>query len=294
MLKLKINNNLETTFKILFALIILLIATGCSKLQTDIPSAPPITIHKEGITNPNSSNFHGNLVRLNGWDMNTCMHCHASDYSGGIAETSCLNCHTNTGGPEACNTCHGDFNNITRIAPPKDLNKDTLTTSAGVGAHVKHLYDNQLGSEILCSTCHKVPQEVYDPGHVDSDLPAEVIFSELAIRNLGINSSYDYANISCSETYCHGNWEFLKDSSSFPVFYTADKMTGNNVSIIWNQVDGTQALCGSCHNLPPDGHQEAQLSGCGTCHSGIVDTNGEIVDSLRYKHMNGEKNVFGN
>ena len=97
---------LKFNIKILFAVSILLFVAGCSKLQTDIPSAPPITTHKSGIINPDSSNFHGNLVRLNGWNMSTCIQCHASDYSGGIAETSCLNCHTNTGGPEACNTCH--------------------------------------------------------------------------------------------------------------------------------------------------------------------------------------------
>lgn len=285
---------LKFNIKILFAVSILLYVAGCSKLQTDIPSAPLITTHKSGINNPDSSNFHGNLVRLNSWNMNTCMQCHASDYSGGIAQTSCMNCHTNTGGPEACNTCHGDFNDLDRIAPPKDINKDTLTTSPGVGAHVKHLYDNQLGSQILCSTCHNVPQDVYDPGHVDSDLPAEIIFGNLAIHNGGANANYNFSNATCSDVYCHGSFEFLKDSSSFPNFYTADKMTGNNVSIIWNQVDGTQAECGSCHDLPPQGHSPQTLEACGGCHSGIVDTDGNIVDSLSYKHINGMKNVFGN
>jgi hypothetical protein len=78
MLKIKIKNNLKTAFKTLSVAIIILIAMGCSKLHTDIPLAPAVTIHKEGITNPDSKNFHGNLVRLNGWDLLSCQQCHAS------------------------------------------------------------------------------------------------------------------------------------------------------------------------------------------------------------------------
>ena len=285
---------MKVLIKILLISIFLVYFAGCSKLNTDIPPAPQITTHKDGIKDPASPNFHGNLVRLNQWDMRPCQQCHAADYSGGIAEASCLTCHVFPKGPEACNTCHGDFSDISIIAPPRDIDKNTETDSVGVGAHVKHLYDNQRGSNIPCASCHRVPQVVYDPGHVDTDLPADIIFGELAIKNLGVNSSYNYDNATCSEVYCHGNWEFLKDSSAYQFAYTSDKITGNNVSVIWNQVDGTQAECGSCHNLPPEGHMEAQLSYCGTCHSGIVDENGEIVDSLRYKHLNGEKNVFGN
>ena len=217
------------------------------------------------------------------------------DYSGGIAESSCLTCHTNPGGPEACNTCHGDFNDVSRIAPPKDISKNTETDSAGVGAHVKHLYDNQLGSEILCSTCHKVPQEVYETGHVDSDLPAEVIFGNLAIHN-GANAVYNFSNATCSDAYCHGNWQFLKDSSSNQFIYTDSIMVGNSYAPKWNKVDGSEAVCGSCHSLPPTGHQnegnDPNATTCVNCHTGVVDANGNIIDQT--KHINGMKNVFGN
>ncbi len=295
MLKFKIKNNLKTTFKILFAVVILLTAAGCSKLNTDIPSAPVVTTHKAGIANPDSSNFHGNLVRFNGWDMLSCQQCHASDYSGGIAKSSCWDCHT-TGGPEACNTCHGDFNDISRIAPPRDVDKNTETDSAGVGAHVKHLYDNQLGSQILCSTCHKVPSEVYEDGHVDSDLPAEVIFSPLAIHNIAVNPVYNHPSATCSDVYCHGSYEFLKDSSSNQWIYTEDAIIGNAYTPKWNKVDGSEAVCGSCHLLPPTGHQntgnDPDATTCVNCHPGVVDANGNIIDQT--KHINGMKNVFGN
>ncbi len=293
MLKIKIKNNLKTAFKTLSVAIIILIAMGCSKLHTDIPLAPAVTIHKEGITNPDSKNFHGNLVRLNGWDLLSCQQCHASDYNGGIAEASCLNCHTNTGGPEACNTCHGDLNDLSRIAPPRDINKNTVTDSAGVGAHVKHLYDNQLGSQILCSTCHNVPQDYFDPGHaVDDPYPAEVIFGNLAIYDGGANAGYNFSNATCSDVYCHGSFEFLKatapDNHKFAFEDGADRMIGNNRSVVWNNVDGSQAECGSCHELPPVGHVPHNITACGTCHSGIFDGDGNLVDSLSYKHINGE------
>jgi hypothetical protein len=270
-----------------------LLIASCSELNDNITSKPDVQVHKKGILDTTSSNFHGMLVRELMWDLNNCKQCHASDYSGGITGSSCLTCHSQPDGPEACNTCHGDFENPDRIAPPEDTKNNYDSDSVGVGAHEKHLF-NSRGKDIFCSTCHKVPQSVYETGHVDDKLPAEINFSLVAVINLGSNSTYNYGTSTCSETYCHGNWEFLKDSSSNQFAYTADKMTGNNLSVVWNQVDGSQAECGSCHNLPPEGHIAAQLSACGGCHSGIVDSNGEIVDSLRYKHINGEKNVFGN
>ncbi len=296
MLIFKTRNSLMNSFKVLFASIILLAAAGCSKLHTDIPSAPVLTTHTTGIINPDSANFHGNLVRLGNWNLNACVQCHSSDYSGGIAEASCLNCHT-TGGPEACNTCHGDFNDLSRIAPPKDISKNTVTDSASVGAHVKHLYDNQLGSEILCSTCHQVPQDVYEPGHVDSDLPSEIIFGNIAIYDGGENASYNFSDATCSNVYCHGSFEFLKDSAGVNSFiYTDSLIVGNSFVPQWNKVDSTQAVCGSCHALPPTGHQsngpDPNATTCVTCHPGVVDVNGNIIDQT--KHINGMKNVFGN
>ncbi len=69
-------------------------------------------------------------------------------------------------------------------------------------------------------------------------------------------------------------------------------MVGNNFSAKWNQVDGSQAECGSCHGLPPTGHQASTLTACVNCHIGVVDNQGNIIDKT--KHINGVKNVFGN
>jgi hypothetical protein len=283
----------KTLIKILLPVLVFGIFAACSKLNEPIPLTPELTIHREGILDKDSPTWHGNLVRENSWNLRACQNCHSADYSGGITGSSCLTCHTQPSGPEACNTCHGNFTNPAIIAPPQDTNNNISTDSTGVGAHVSHLYQNDLASQIPCSTCHIVPQDYFDPGHaVDDPLPAEVIFSPLAIHNIAVNPVYDHPSATCSDTYCHGNWEFLKDSSSNQFAYTTDKMVGNNRSVVWNEVGVGQADCGSCHELPPQGHIPAEITDCGNCHTGIVDSDGNIIDTD--KHINGEKNVFGN
>ena len=283
------------TILVLISLAVLL--TSCSDLVEPSPTkAKELTIHKTGILDKNSPDFHGNLVRSNDWSLSTCIRCHGSDYKGGTAGESCLSCHTQANGPEACNTCHGNFNDPSMIAPPRDVSGNTNTDSLGVGAHYQHLYANNLGSDIECSTCHTIPGNYLDAGHLDSNLPAEIMFSNLAIANIASDASYDHSTGTCSNTYCHGNFEFLKDSadSKLQFIYTEDKMVGNNVDVLFNKVDGSQAECGSCHGLPPKGHIESDISNCGNvgCHIGIVDANGNIID--QEKHINGKKNVRGN
>lgn len=274
----------------IFLAIIALVAS-CSKLNEPVPLTPDLTIHKKGILEKVSPNWHGNLVRENGWDLKNCQHCHDADYSGGITGSSCLNCHNQPQGPEACNTCHGDFRDPSIIAPPQDTKGNVSTDSTGVGAHVTHLYQNDLGKQIPCSTCHVVPQNYFDPGHaVDDPLPAEVIFSPLAVYNIANNPMYDYSTATCSDTYCHGNWAFSSDSSSNYFAYEDSVMTGNNISVVWNEVGTGQAACGTCHGLPPTGH--IYHLACGTCHPGVVDDAGNIIN--KEKHIDGKINVFGN
>jgi hypothetical protein len=271
-----------------------LVIYSCSDLNEDNITPPvEISVHGPGILNKQSPNWHGNLVRNNKWDLHMCQQCHGANYSGGTTGASCLTCHTNTGGPEACNTCHGQFNNSQRIAPPRDINRDTATTFLGVGAHTKHLYENSLGNSVRCSTCHKFPQDYNSPGHVDSDLPAEVNLTRQATAHGADNAIYDHSDGSCANTYCHGNFTFYKDSTSLrnQSMYTSDKMTGISNTVIWNKVDGSQIKCGSCHGLPPTGHKQVELKDCTGCHREVVDANGNIIDKT--KHINGVINVYG-
>lgn len=283
--------------KILIGFSVVLMVSSCSKLEDTIaPPVPELVTHKDGNIDPQSPDFHGNIIRLNNWNMNDCVQCHGGDYTGGLVSVTCFTCHTEPTGPEACNTCHGDFDNINIIAPPQDTNNNTDTEIAGVGAHQVHMYDNDLGSTIECTTCHIVPDEFEDVGHIDTTPGAEINFNNLAVHNIASNPNYNSGSATCSNTYCHGNFEYLKDNApdnhKFAYEDGADRMVGNNQSVVWNDVGGSQAECGSCHGLPPIGHrQDYTRTSCGTCHSGIFDKDGNLVDSLSYKHINGEIDV---
>ena len=80
------------------------------------------------------------------------------------------------GGPEACNTCHGDFVNPLLIAPPRALNGAILPSERGVGAHTKHLSGNLIGKAVECSECHTLPNGFNDPIHIDQTPGAELVF----------------------------------------------------------------------------------------------------------------------
>jgi predicted CxxxxCH...CXXCH cytochrome family protein len=268
---------------------------SCSEIQPDITPPTKVSLHKEGVKDPASPNFHGQLVKQNNWNLKVCQQCHASNYTGGTAKASCLDCHRQPGGPEACNTCHGDYSNPFSIAPPRDLSGGISETSRGVGAHTKHLGGNQIGGVVECSVCHNIPRGYSDVGHIDDSPSAEVIFSGLAVKNVSSNPVYNYSQISCSNTYCHGNFSFSKDASPYKFAYTQDQMIRNNSSPIWNQVDGTFLKCNSCHGKSesdpyPVGHINSSNNLCANCHPGVVDYQGNIID--KEKHINGKINVF--
>lgn len=249
-----------------------------------------VKIHQGDINNPTSAGFHGRYIASQNWSMSSCTLCHGTNYSGKVASPSCNTCHKNPGGPEACNTCHGSFANPLLIAPPTDLARNIDTKFAGVGAHSDHLISAKMGALTVCNDCHIVPSSYSSAGHIDNTPKAELFFQKKNIFEIG-NGSYDFTSNKCSNTYCHGGFVFTKSNSQYPFAYSADKIEGNNYQPIWNKVDGSQILCGSCHGLPPKGHMESTLESCATCHSGVVDRYGKIIDAT--KHMNRKVNVFG-
>ncbi|MGD8780228.1 MAG: CxxxxCH/CxxCH domain-containing protein [Ignavibacteria bacterium] len=250
-----------------------------------------ITVHKEGIVNSSSDSFHGKFLLNNSWNLSGCKSCHGSTYSGGIASPTCNNCHSQPDGPEACNTCHGDFNDADKIAPPNSIAGSSSTSDRGVGAHDTHLFNAAIANVAACEECHVVPAELNSDGHLDSDGMAEVDFSG-SIFSSPSAPSYSATSLQCSNTYCHGNFVFSKEESDYPTIYTEDQIAGNNFSLTWNNVGQGEAECGSCHNLPPTGHTSYSIEKCVFCHGGVVDSEGNIIDPA--KHINDEKNVFGN
>ncbi len=281
---------------LLSVLILGLVIAGCSDLQKNIPTTPQLSVHQPGNLDPASPNFHGNVVKANNWSMKECQNCHAADYSGGTTGASCKSCHKAPQGPEACNTCHGNFADTTYtfIAPPRDVNGDTSTASLTVGAHTSHLYNNTLGNTIPCNTCHVVPSSVYASGHLDATPDNIITLSGTAITNIASNASFDPNAGTCANTYCHGNFKYRKSSavSTNQFAFTDSVMVGNNVTVQWNKVDGSQAVCGSCHDLPPKGHiGPIPLTECFTCHGNVVDENGNIINQSL--HINGTADVRG-
>lgn len=260
---------------------------------------PAISVHSFRPTGSDSvyPNVHGAFIRKNGWNMDGCKTCHGTNYSGGISSPTCQTCHKSSNGPEACNTCHGNFNDgiltdSTRLAPPRTVLSED---NSAAGAHVSHLYENDLTANVDCEQCHVVPNKVNDPGHIiPGATHATLTFGDLA-KNLGADPSYNYDNKKCSNVYCHGNFTFFKDSTSFAFIYTDSLIIGNNFQPQWNKLDDSQAECGTCHSLPPIGHQNAgndpEATTCSVCHLG-VGADGTIIDST--KHINGKINVFGN
>lgn len=133
----------------------------------------------------------------------------------------------------ACNSCHGTAGDSSG-APPQDTAGNTGTWARGVGAHQAHLQDSDWHEAVSCTTCHDVPANVDAAGHLDT-----TPFAELSL------SGYDAESRSC-ENACHGD-----------------------TAVIWTTVDGTQAACGTCHGLPPEGLHVARTD-CETCHGGVV------------------------
>ena len=267
---------------------------------------PTINVHVNGIVDPASENFHGKYIKNNQWDMRPCKSCHGDDYGGGSFKYSdgsslsptCLDCHTYVSGPENCTTCHGSAGSN---APPADLNGNTSTSERGVGAHQIHLKGGDVGRNLTCTECHNVPGGVYTTGHVDSELPAEIFMNNPRANTAtnddaspGVpldpnqpvyipNPSYNPADLTCSNTYCHGYFK-----------------NGNlDNKPVWN--DPSTSQCGSCHGggignpLPKtaaSGGSHPNATNCTNCHGGVVDQNRNIINPS--KHIDGLLNLNGN
>ncbi len=253
---------------------------GVSKLHADGSTINDVT----------SSDFHGKLVAGNDWDFGSCTSCHGEDYSGGKVGVTCKSCHTQPAGPEACNTCHGDFGDPTSTAPPRALDGSTAISSRGVGAHAAHLTNTQWSVAVKCEECHKVPTAFTDEGHIDFNDPigrADLIFGSLSITTTASTTpspAYNYDDLSCASTYCHGT---MKGGVSA----NAPKWTDGPVK------------CGSCHGDGADNPAPLDASHnvfplairmkCESCHSSstvkttLTGTTYTYTFTNKSKHLNG-------
>ncbi len=217
-----------------------------------------------------------------------CVVCHSRvvDAQGGIADpTRHVNGELELGrGGEGCGSCHGQGDDP---SPPPALDGSLDTTHPGVGAHAAHLRPRQkLRGPIPCSDCHLVPEEYRSPGHIDSNLPAEVFPPEERFVSLaqaqGAVPSYDHETGRCSGVYCHGAGLKL----------WGDRSPTLQRQPTWTAPAEGQAECGSCHGEPPeDGMHRAEwpLTLCHQCHAGTLDDQGVILldEAGESLHVNG-------
>lgn len=146
-------------------------------------------------------------------------------------------------GPLQCNTCHGT---TVDGAPPRDVAGGDATSLRGVGAHAAHLQASATHGPVACSECHRVPTAWDLPGHVDTALPAEIVFGGLAVSS-GASPQYLGETASCAGTYCHAG-------------YTP----------VWTNPRSSEQACGSCHALPP-AFPHPQNNDCSLCHGVVID-----------------------
>lgn len=272
---------------VLFAFALLF---SCSELKQPLPANqdPKVSVHPAAwsdTTDITSTDFHRAFIRTNQWNLANCQQCHGFDYTGGIAEISCIPCHQQT--PEDCVVCHGGVEDLSG-APPLDLDDNTDASSLGVGAHTVHLNGAEYSNGFTCQQCHLVPASYADQGHADSELPAELTFGGLATLN-GALPNWVRNSATCADSYCHGNWSLAKSESNNQFMYASESIEGNNATPTWT--DATTVTCGTCHDLPPQGHTAAGLNTCVGCHAAVIDADGNIID--KSKHVNGMVNVLG-
>ncbi|MFA8342627.1 MAG: hypothetical protein ACEPO8_06590 [Rhodothermaceae bacterium] len=308
--------------KTLIKISLLLILVSCSDLKENITEpVKRVNIHKEGINDKNSPNFHGKLTAEQPNKMEFCQSCHAGNFQGGTAKVSCTNCHQsidlharnseishinylreNNWQLGSCKMCHGS-NYAGGSASPTCLTCHNLqdgpencstchfdnNLKPATGFHKMHLSATK-GLDTECSVCHNVPETFSAFGHIDDTEGAEIILSSLALTatNEDFTEYYDSTLPVIAPKGVYNKY----DKSCSNVYCHGYFKNGN----LYNRVKTTdQFVCGSCHGdpatnnpLPKGNHPKSE--NCYLCHSTVdIDRNFIKAD----QHINGKLNVFG-
>lgn len=196
---------------------------------------------------------------LENWNtISSCQSCHGVDFAGGRSGASCKECHVQSAGPAACNTCHG--------LPPT---AEHPLANRNPGAHEAH-------SRYSCRECHN---RVRDLTHIDI-LPADVAFVDARISTAnGFPASY--TNPSNCATWCHSN------------LHQGDPI----VAVSWN-TGQTLTQCRSCHAVPPTAEFHPTDMRCHLCHPNVdPNSNYNDANQIRFLpgdtlHVNGVINAL--
>ncbi|MFC1546907.1 hypothetical protein ACFL5M_00110 [Candidatus Neomarinimicrobiota bacterium] len=236
---------------------------------------------------PEHANYHGAIFWDNNFDFADCQDCHGSNLDGGVVDFSCSNvtCHTATDGVYACDNCHSS---ATSNLPFTNVRNETDSTVASVGLHNSHLSPvRAVRPAMACDDCHEVPASMWATGHIDATPDeAEVPFGTLATHSGSLTPVWDHSGGTCADTYCHGNFAFAKDTSSYQFAYEDTVMVGNNATASWTEVYTGGNFCSFCHGYPPTGHYQT-FTTCGGCHANVVGGDHLSIIDLS-KHLNGQ------
>jgi predicted CxxxxCH...CXXCH cytochrome family protein len=224
--------------------------------------------------------------------LQNCTGCHVGfGAASGVASSSCNTCHASAGHASwqtECTFCHGTpgraattLNPQLAAAPPVDSAGNSANTAPGVGAHAKHLLTMTRSSAFACSSCHEsvLPTDVT---HVDGSR-APLPFGLIAITG-NVTPTYNATTLSCSATYCHGN--FRNGQTTAAPVWNAPPAAGGSLA------------CNACHLMPntSTGRHSTHGSGsfdCSDCHSGIATGTGASNAAIAGPalHVNGAVNV---
>ncbi len=264
------------------------------KVETD-----GFTGHGAGWLVPGDPAFHGRAAIASGMD--TCFQCHSAKEPSTNGIRTCASCHDAlAGGGDWTTSCVGCHGSDTSSAPPKDVHGNTATTAIGVGAHRSHVEaPSGIAQRYDCSVCHQKPSVVFSPGHLDgSTTVTGYTGSDPSLQFIG-DPGWNRTAATCATSWCHGGYSgvytYYRDDGSGNLFAIDIPYAGLASTPKWNQVDGTQATCGTCHGLPPSvGYWHSGLHGgvynaCDICHPGTKPDGTGFNDATN--HVNGVVNV---
>lgn len=181
-----------------------------------------------------------------------CGLCHADVYSSAEAAIVARERHVDgsvdVSVPASCRGCHASGGG--------DAGAQAPSPAPALGAHAAHLAPRGPARPVPCEECHVVPSAVFSPGHLDSPLPAEVLFSGVA---RAFEAEPVFQAGACAQTYCHGD-QFIGGRPS----------GGVNTQPSWvSPRDAESLTCQSCHGLPPPAPHPQPAADCASCHQNV-------------------------
>ena len=220
------------------------------------------------------------------------------------ANTNCVACHTGYSSTtvtaathvdgtvqkplNGCTACHGVLagqagaavaNTSATSAPgfnasAVDASGSALTTSRGVGAHLRHLTPTLRSAGLSCTECHGPIPAANDTLHANGTVA--VAWGTLATTRSSVpTTSVAGPTLSCSATWCHGGNAALSGATA--------------ATIAWNA--NATVNCTSCHGNPPTGLGHPNNTNCASCHGTgytyLTATTGSITLGALATHIDG-------